>query len=192
MLRTFMASLLILILTATPLLADSKKAPPKVKLETSMGDIILTLNPEKAPATTANFLAYVRDGYYDGTIFHRVIQGFMIQGGGFDSRMEKKPTRDPIANEAANGLTNTKGTIAMARTADPHSATAQFFINTVDNDFLNHRAKNAKEWGYCVFGSVSQGLAVVQKIEQVTTGKKGIYRDAPTSPVVIKKATLLE
>jgi peptidyl-prolyl cis-trans isomerase B (cyclophilin B) len=190
--RTFLASLLILILTATALLADSKKAPPRVKLETSMGDIILTLNPEKAPATVANFLAYVRAGYYDGTIFHRVIQGFMIQGGGFDTRMEKKPPRDPIANEAANGLTNAKGAIAMARTADPHSATSQFFINTVDNDFLNHRAKNAKGWGYCVFGSVSQGLAVVQKIEQVATGRQGMYRDVPKTPVVIKKAVALE
>jgi peptidyl-prolyl cis-trans isomerase B (cyclophilin B) len=192
MLRNLMASLLILLLSATPLLADSAEAPPRVKLETSMGDIILTLNAEKAPATVANFLAYVRAGYYDDTLFHRVIQGFMIQGGGFDTKMEKKPTRAPIANEADNGLTNTKGTIAMARTADPHSATSQFFINTVDNAFLNHRAKNAKGWGYCVFGSVSQGLAVVQKIEQVATGRQGVYRDVPKSPVVIKKAVILE
>ncbi|MEJ2641379.1 MAG: peptidylprolyl isomerase [Desulfosarcinaceae bacterium] len=192
MIRTFFKALLILLLTATPLLAASDQAPPKVKLETSMGDIILTLNPEKAPATVANFLAYVRDGYYNGTIFHRVIKGFMIQGGGFDAQMKKKPTRAPIANEADNGLPNVKGSIAMARTADPHSATSQFFINTADNDFLNHRARNAKGWGYCVFGSISEGLAVVRKIEQVATGRQGIYRDVPKAPVVIKKAVVLE
>jgi peptidyl-prolyl cis-trans isomerase B (cyclophilin B) len=157
-----------------------------------MGDIVLTLNPQKAPATVANFLDYVKAGHYDGTIFHRVIKGFMIQGGGFDVQMHKKETRAPIANEAANGLVNVKGSIAMARTNDPHSATAQFFINTVNNDFLNHRAKNAKGWGYCVFGSVSEGLAVVQKIEQMDTGRQGPYRDVPKIAVVIKKAVLLE
>lgn len=192
MIRTIFKALLILFLTATPLLAASDQAPPKVKLETSMGDIILTLNPEKAPATVANFLAYVRAGFYNGTIFHRVIEGFMIQGGGFDTQMKKKATRAPIANEADNGLPNVKGSIAMARTADPHSATSQFFINTVDNDFLNHRAKNGKGWGYCVFGSVSEGLAVVRKIEQVATGREGFYRDVPKTPVVIKKAVILE
>jgi peptidyl-prolyl cis-trans isomerase B (cyclophilin B) len=190
--HSFIAPLLILLLTATPLLAGSSQAPPRVKLETSMGDIVLTLNPEKAPATVANFLTYVREGFYDGTIFHRVIKGFMIQGGGFDARMEKKQTRAPIANEADNGLANVKGSIAMARTADPNSATSQFFINTVDNDFLNYRAKNAKGWGYCVFGSVSEGLAVVQKIEQVVTGSQGFYRDVPQTPVLIKKAAVLE
>jgi peptidyl-prolyl cis-trans isomerase B (cyclophilin B) len=190
--RALTATLLILLITATPLLAGSAAAPPKVKFETSMGNIILTLNPEKAPATVANFLAYVRDGYYDGTIFHRVIKGFMIQGGGFDAQMQKKQTRAPIANEADNGLANVKGSIAMARTNDPHSATAQFFINTVDNAFLNHRAKTAKGWGYCVFGSVIEGQAVVQKIEQVATGRQGMYGDVPKTPVVIKKAVAIE
>jgi peptidyl-prolyl cis-trans isomerase B (cyclophilin B) len=190
--RTLATTLFILIVFATPLMAGPAAGPPKVKLETSMGAIILTLNPEKAPATVANFLAYVREGFYDGTIFHRVIKGFMIQGGGFDAQMQKKETKAPIANEAANGLANLKGSIAMARTNDPHSATAQFFINTVDNDFLNHRAKNAKGWGYCVFGSVSEGLAVVQKIEQVATGRMGMYRDVPKRAVKIKKAVVIE
>jgi peptidyl-prolyl cis-trans isomerase B (cyclophilin B) len=190
--RTLIVTFLILTFTAPPLLAGSNQKLPKVKLETSMGDITLTLNPAKAPATVANFLTYVRDGFYDGTIFHRVIKGFMIQGGGFDAQMVKKQTRAPIANEADNGLPNVKGSIAMARTADPHSATSQFFINTVDNDFLNHRAKNGKGWGYCVFGSISAGLSVVQKIEQVATGRQGMYRDVPKTPVLIMKAVVLE
>jgi peptidyl-prolyl cis-trans isomerase B (cyclophilin B) len=183
---------LILLGGAFPLFANSSPDAPRVKLETSMGDIIITLNPRKAPLTVANFLTYVKAGHYDDTIFHRVIKGFMIQGGGFDLQMRKKDTRAPIRNEATNGLTNLSGSIAMARTNDPHSATAQFFINTEDNDFLNHRAKNAKGWGYCVFGSVSEGLAVVRKIEQVETGRKGPYRDVPAMAVVIKKAVLLE
>jgi peptidyl-prolyl cis-trans isomerase B (cyclophilin B) len=192
MMRTILVTFLILLGSVSPLLAGSSPEAPRVKLETSMGDIVLTLNPQKAPVTVANFLDYVKAGHYDGTIFHRVIKGFMIQGGGFDPQMRKKDTRAPIGNEAANGLTNLSGSIAMARTNDPHSATAQFFINTANNDFLNHSAKDAKGWGYCVFGSVSEGLAVVKKIEQVETGRKGPYRDVPAVAVVIKKAVLLE
>jgi peptidyl-prolyl cis-trans isomerase B (cyclophilin B) len=190
--RTILTAILILALSAPPLFAGDAGQPPRVRLDTSLGNIVLTLNPEKAPATVANFLAYVKAGHYDGTIFHRVIKGFMIQGGGFDPQMGKRETRAPIANEAANGLTNRKGSIAMARTSDPHSATAQFFINTVDNDFLNHRAKNAKGWGYCVFGAVTEGMAVVQKIEEVATGRQGVYRDVPQTAVVIEKAMVLE
>lgn len=191
MLKTLTTTILILLLTLSPALAEEAAKAPLVRLETTMGDIVLTLNPEKAPATVANFLSYVRAGHYDGTIFHRVIKGFMIQGGGFDNQMTQKGVQKPIANEAANGLTNVKGSIAMARTPDPHSATAQFFINTVDNGFLNHRAKNAKGWGYCVFGAVSEGMAVVQKIEQVATGRRGGHRDVPETAVVIKKAVVL-
>lgn len=192
MLKTLSTTILILLLTLSSASAEAAVKAPQVRLETSLGDIVLTLNPEKAPATVANFLSYVRAGHYDGTIFHRVIKGFMIQGGGFDTQMAQKEVQKPIANEADNGLTNVKGSIAMARTPDPHSATAQFFINTVDNAFLNHRAKNAKGWGYCVFGAVSEGMAVVQEIEQVATGRQGGHRDVPKTAVVIKKAVVVE
>ncbi|MDJ0783347.1 MAG: peptidylprolyl isomerase [Desulfosarcinaceae bacterium] len=184
--------LLSLVIAVAPAWAAGQTAGPQVKLETTLGDILITLNTEKAPATVANFLAYVRAGHYDGTIFHRVIKGFMIQGGGFDAQMRQKATQAPIANEADNGLLNVSGSIAMARTRDPHSATAQFFINTVDNDFLNHRAKDAKGWGYCVFGSVSDGMAVVRRIEQVATGRQGMHRDVPEPAVMIRKATIVE
>jgi peptidyl-prolyl cis-trans isomerase B (cyclophilin B) len=192
MLKTLSTTILILLLTLSSASAEASDKAPHIRLETSLGDIVLTLNPDKAPATVANFLSYVRAGHYDGTIFHRVIKGFMIQGGGFDTQMAQKEVQKPIANEADNGLTNVKGSIAMARTPDPHSATAQFFINTVDNAFLNHRAKNAKGWGYCVFGAVSEGMAVVQKIEQVATGRQGGHRDVPETAVVIKKAVVVE
>lgn len=190
--KTIATTLLILLLSLSPALADTAAKGPQVRLETSMGNIVLTLDAEKAPATVANFLSYVRSGHYDGTIFHRVIKGFMIQGGGFDAQMTQKAVQKPIANEAANGLANLKGSIAMARTSDPHSATAQFFINTVQNDFLNHSGKTAKGWGYCVFGAVSEGMGVVQKIEQVATGRQGRYRDVPKTAVVIKKAVVVE
>jgi peptidyl-prolyl cis-trans isomerase B (cyclophilin B) len=165
---------------------------PMVKLQTSMGDIVLELNQEKAPATVANFLQYVKDGYYDGTIFHRVINGFMIQGGGMDAQMNQKPTRGPIKNEADNGLTNAPYTIAMARTAVPDSATAQFFINVVDNKNLNHTGKNPAGWGYAVFGKVVQGQDVVDKIKAVATTSKGFHQDVPVEPVTIIKATVVE
>jgi peptidyl-prolyl cis-trans isomerase B (cyclophilin B) len=163
-----------------------------VQLETSMGEIILELFEEKAPKTVANFLEYVRDGHYDGTIFHRVIDGFMIQGGGFTPEMKDKPTRPPIENEADNGLTNEAYTVAMARTMEPHSATAQFFINVKKNDFLNHTAKTPQGWGYTVFGKVSKGHGAVNKIKGVTTGRKGPHSDVPTEPVHIIKAKIVE
>lgn len=161
-----------------------------VILKTNYGDIVIELNSEKAPVTCENFLKYVKSGHYNGTIFHRVIPGFMIQGGGFTAEMDQKPTGEPIQNEADNGLTNVKGTIAMARTSEPHSATAQFFINTVDNDFLNFRRKNPDEWGYCVFGKVVQGMDVVLKIEAVKTDNHKYYphRDVPVEPVIINSA----
>jgi peptidyl-prolyl cis-trans isomerase B (cyclophilin B) len=159
-----------------------------VKLHTNFGTIVLELDEDKAPETVRNFLAYVESGHYDNTLFHRVIDGFMIQGGGFEPGMKQKPTRAPIANEAANGLKNDRYTIAMARTADPHSATAQFFINVRDNDFLNHTAPSGQGWGYCVFGKVVEGMDVVDKIEAVRTGPRGFHRDVPLEDVVIEKA----
>ena len=163
-----------------------------VKLETSMGDILIELDTENAPNTTANFLEYVNAGHYDGTIFHRVIDGFMIQGGGMNAEMEEKPTRKPIENEADNGLANDAYTIAMARTMDPHSATAQFFINVKKNDFLDHTAKTPQGWGYAVFGKVAEGQGVVNKIKKVATGRKGMHDDVPVEPVSIIKAELVE
>jgi peptidyl-prolyl cis-trans isomerase B (cyclophilin B) len=162
-----------------------------IKLTTSLGTITLELDSEKAPKTAANFLAYVESGHYDGTVFHRVIDGFMIQGGGMSVGMKEKDTNDPIENEAANGLKNERGTIAMARTSDPHSATAQFFINVADNDFLNHRAPSGQGWGYCVFGRVVEGMDVVDKIKGVKTGNKGFHQDVPVEDVVIEKAEVV-
>jgi len=155
------------------------------------GVIVLELDDEKAPASTANFLAYVNNGHYDGTVFHRVIKNFMIQGGGFTADMQQKPTDAPIQNEAANGLKNGKYTIAMARTGDPHSATAQFFINVVDNDFLNHTAPTGQGWGYAVFGKVVQGQDVVDEIRKVRTTRKGYHDDVPFDAVAIDKAVAL-
>ena len=160
----------------------------KVRLTTSMGDITLELDAEKAPETVANFLQYVRDGFYSNTIFHRVIKGFMIQGGGFEPGLKQKSTLSPIANEAANGLTNARYTIAMARTSEPHSATAQFFINVADNDFLNHTAPSGQGWGYCVFGKVIEGSEVVDSIVKVRTIKQGFHADVPEEDIVITGA----
>ena len=159
-----------------------------VVLHTSMGDIKLALDAENAPATVANFLQYVRDGHYDNTVFHRVIDGFMIQGGGFEPGMKQKPTRGPVANEAGNGLKNTKYTVAMARTSDPHSATAQFFINVGDNAFLDYKGPSPQGWGYCVFGKVVEGMDVVDRIRAVQTGTSGFHQDVPRDDVVINKA----
>jgi peptidyl-prolyl cis-trans isomerase B (cyclophilin B) len=165
---------------------------PRVKLETSQGDIVLELNRAKAPKTVANFIAYVKKGHYDGTIFHRVIKGFMIQGGGYDKNFNEKDTMAPVENEADNGLRNDRGTIAMARTNDPHSATAQFFINHKDNGFLNHTAKNARGWGYAVFGKVIEGMDTVDAIANLPTGRGGFFpTDVPNPLVVINKAILL-
>lgn len=163
-----------------------------VKLETSMGDIVIDLDSQKAPKSVANFLDYVTKGHYDGTIFHRVIDGFMIQGGGFTADMTQKDTGAPIDNEADNGLKNDTYTLAMARTMDPHSATAQFFINVKKNDFLNHTAKTPQGWGYAVFGKVVKGQGVVNKIKGVATGRKGMHDDVPLEPVVITKAVVVE
>lgn len=165
---------------------------PYVELETTMGNIVIELNQEKAPNTVANFLEYVKSGHYDGTIFHRVIDGFMIQGGGMDANMKEKSTNAPIQNEADNGLKNEVGTIAMARTSDPHSATAQFFINVKDNSFLNFSGKNPQGWGYAVFGKVTEGMDIVNKIKGVPTGKYGFHADVPTAPVVITHAKVIE
>jgi cyclophilin family peptidyl-prolyl cis-trans isomerase len=162
-----------------------------VRLATSLGAIVIELDAARAPETVANFLAYVRAGHYDGTVFHRVIRGFMIQGGGFTAALERKPTRAPIQNEADNGLRNLAGTVAMARTSDPHSASAQFFINTVDNAGLDHSAKTARGWGYAVFGRVVEGMDVVRRIEGVATGRQGPMADVPNTPVVIEKAEVL-
>jgi peptidyl-prolyl cis-trans isomerase B (cyclophilin B) len=175
---------------AFALAAERKKV--LVKLETSLGDITLELNEEKAPVTTANFLQYVKDGFYDGTIFHRVINGFMIQGGGFGADMRQKMTKGGIQNEADNGLKNDNYTVAMARTQDPHSASAQFFINVADNDFLNHTAKSMEGWGYAVFGKVVEGQDVVDKIKAVPTRTNGFHQDVPKEPVVINKAEVIE
>lgn len=160
-----------------------------VKLTTNLGTITLDLDAEKAPETVKNFLAYVEAGHYDNTIFHRVIKGFMIQGGGFEPGMKQKPTQAPIQNEAKNGLKNAAGTIAMARTQAPHSATAQFFINVADNDFLDYPGQDG--WGYCVFGKVTEGMDVVNAIKGVKTGSKGFHQDVPMEDVVIQKAEVV-
>jgi len=163
-----------------------------VKLETDMGDILIELDEEKAPVTVANFLKYVKAGHYDGTIFHRVIDGFMIQGGGMNADMKERETGASIENEADNGLTNEAYTVAMARTMDPHSATAQFFINVKKNDFLNHTAKTPQGWGYAVFGKVTKGHGVVNKMKGVKTGRKGMHDDVPVEPIFINKASVVE
>jgi len=163
-----------------------------VIIRTTFGDIQLELDAEKAPQTVANFLQYAEDGFYNGTIFHRVIDNFMIQGGGFDTNFQQKATRDPIENEADNGLKNDFGTIAMARTMDPHSATAQFFINVKDNDFLNHSGKNTQGWGYAVFGNVTGGAEVLDKIRGVPTGSRGGHQDVPTDDVIIESVEIVE
>ena len=159
---------------------------PVVTIETSMGTITVELDAANAPSTTENFLAYVDDGFYAGTVFHRVIPGFMIQGGGMTTDMRNKSTRETIRNEANNGLKNDRGTIAMARTPDPHSASSQFFINHSDNDFLNFTAETARGWGYCVFGKVTDGMDVVDAIAKVKTGHHGPHQDVPVEPVEIK------
>ncbi|MFF7064647.1 MULTISPECIES: peptidylprolyl isomerase [unclassified Pseudomonas] len=164
----------------------------KVKLSTNHGDIVLQLNAEKAPQTVENFVQYVKDGHFTNTVFHRVIKGFMIQGGGFEPGMTQKKTRASIQNEADNGLKNTKYSIAMARTMEPHSASAQFFINASDNDFLNHSGKNVQGWGYAVFGEVIEGREVVDAIEKVATGSKAGHQDVPKDDVIIEKAEIIE
>ena len=169
---------------------EKKAENPVVVMETGMGEITIELLRDRAPKTVANFLEYVESGFYKDTIFHRVIKGFMIQGGGLSAAMEPKPTRPPIENEAANGEKNVRGAVAMARTSEVHSATAQFFINTVNNSFLDHRSATPEGFGYCVFGRVIAGMEVVDKIESSPTGNKGMFRDVPTQPVIIEDVRL--
>ncbi len=187
--RMFIVMMILFSLLSTPVEAAKN---PKVVLETSMGNITLELYPDKAPATVKNFLAYVDDKFYDGTVFHRVISGFMIQGGGMTADMNEKATRSPVKNEADNGLKNDRGTIAMARTPDPNSATAQFFINAKDNTFLNFRSKTMEGYGYCVFGKVTKGMDVADAIEKTPTTTKGFFQDVPAKPVIILKAYRLK
>ncbi|MCK4742793.1 MAG: peptidyl-prolyl cis-trans isomerase [Sulfuriflexus sp.] len=163
-----------------------------IKINTNHGSITLKLDAEKAPATVENFMQYVTDGHYEGTIFHRVIKGFMIQGGGMEAGMKEKQNRDPIKNEADNGLSNDLGTIAMARTNVPDSATSQFFINLKDNSFLNHSAPTSQGWGYCVFGKVVDGLDIVQAIEKVDTGSAGMHQDVPVEDVIIESVEVID
>lgn len=195
-LKRFVASLLILAFSCGAVLAadaPKKGGKPVVLLETSEGNIKVELYPDKAPVTVENFLAYVREGHYDGLIFHRVIRDFMVQGGGFTPDMkERRPARPPIKNEAGNGLSNDRGTIAMARTNVVDSATAQFFINVVNNDFLNHTDKTPRGFGYAVFGKVVDGMEVVDKIRNVPTGRSGMFQDVPKGAVTILKASVVE
>ena len=178
---------------ATPETDTETQEYPQVILHTNQGAITVELFEDKAPKSVANFIQYARDGHYDGTLFHRVISNFMIQGGGFDTDFNQKPTRDPIDNEADNGLSNERGTLAMARTNDPHSATSQFFINVTDNDFLNHRSRHSGQtWGYAVFGRVVDGMDVVDAIRQVPTGRRGMHADVPTEPVIIERVEIPE
>lgn len=178
--------------TVVPQGAGAAADQPRVRMQTNMGDIVIELNRAKAPKSVENFLRYVNEGHYDGTIFHRVIPNFMVQGGGYNADFTQKSTHQPIENEANNGLVNKRGTIAMARTNDPHSATAQFFINVVDNDFLNFTAPNPRGWGYTVFGTVVEGMDVADKIAKVATGSAGPFpSDAPRQKVVIEKVTLV-
>ena len=186
-----MKILSLLLLFAFAMVATANGADaPRVALETSKGTIVLELHPDKAPGTVENFLAYVESGFYDGTVFHRVIPDFMVQGGGFAPDMTKKPTRAPVENEADNGLANDRGTVAMARTSNPHSATAQFFVNLVDNDYLNHTSKDARGWGYTVFATVVEGMEVADAIAAVPTTRKGGMQNVPVEPVLIVKATV--
>ena len=179
-----------MLLAASPLQAR-ENAAPRVKLATTAGEIVVELNAAKAPKTVENFLAYVRKGHYNGTIFHRVIPGFMVQGGGFDAGMNQKPTEKPIENEATNGLKNDRYTLAMARTPHPHSASAQFFINVNDNAFLNHTAPTPQGWGYAVFGRVIEGQDIVDKIAAAPTATQGMHQNVPQTPIIINAATVL-
>jgi peptidyl-prolyl cis-trans isomerase B (cyclophilin B) len=190
--KRFFATAALILILGMPFSASAVESAPQVRIETTMGNITVELNPQAAPKTVANFLQYVRDGFYDNTIFHRVIKSFMIQGGGFTPEMQQKKTRPPVVNEADNGLTNDAGTIAMARTQAPHSATSQFFINVKNNNFLNFKAKNMRDWGYCVFGRVVDGMDVVKTIENVKTTTKFRYGDVPVEPVIIQKIVLME
>ena len=186
--QKFILAFALALLTTT---AQADNHNTMLQMNTSMGSIEIELFAEQAPLSTANFLEYVNSGFFDGLIFHRVIPGFMIQGGGMDANMREKSNNAPIQNEADNGLKNDRGTLAMARTSNPHSATSQFFINLVNNDFLNHSSKDARGWGYAVFGKVSKGMDVVDAIAQVSTGNSGYHQDVPKQPIVIESVELL-
>ncbi len=190
--RILMLSILLFFTTLSFATEKNMTEQTKVKLTTSLGDVVIQLNSEKAPVSVANFLTYVNEGFYNGTIFHRVIPNFMAQGGGFDTSFNQKAVHAAIKNEADNGLKNTRGSIAMARTNDPNSATAQFFINLKDNTFLNHTGKNASGWGYAVFGEVIEGMDVVDKMAEQATGNRGAYQDVPKTDIVIEKAEVLK
>jgi peptidyl-prolyl cis-trans isomerase B (cyclophilin B) len=182
----FLTTLLAALSAMNP--ASAAEQAPRVRLETTAGNIVLELDRQHAPATVENFLGYVNEGFYDGTIFHRVIDGFMIQGGGYTADFSRKQTREPIENEADNGLKNKRGSISMARTRDPHSATAQFFINVVDNAFLDYKSPDARGWGYTVFGQVAEGMEVVDKIRAQPTSVQGGFRDVPVKTITITRA----
>jgi len=182
----------LIFLLALTLAPAALAANPKVEIKTSLGTVVIDLYPENAPQTVENFLQYVKDGFYDGTVFHRVIPGFMVQGGGFTRNLQQKPTRPAIRNEAGNGLRNAVGTVAMARTKDPHSATAQFFVNVADNDFLDFKSPDENGYGYTVFGRVSAGMDVVQKMLQVPTATVGPHQNVPRTPIVIESTRLIE
>lgn len=187
-----MKNLLAMLLLLSSFTSAAYAANPQVVMTTSLGAITIELDADKAPKSVGNFLNYVQQGFYNGTIFHRVISNFMVQGGGFTTNFQKKPTNPSINNEANNGLKNLKGTLAMARTSDPHSATAQFFINVKDNDFLDHRSPTPRGWGYAVFGKVIKGMDIVEKIRNVQTGSKGPFRqDVPQTTIVIEKVELV-
>ncbi len=190
--RQWLAVATTLLLCAAHAAVSAEQHMPRVRMQTTAGVIEIALDQQKAPKTVENFLRYVEDGFYAGTLFHRVIDGFMIQGGGYTPDYKKKPTRAPIPNEASNRLKNERGTIAMARTSDPHSATAQFFINVADNDFLNYQSSTLRGWGYAVFGRVVKGMDVVDEIRRAPTGPGGPFRkDAPKTPIVIEKVTIV-
>ncbi|WP_020157809.1 peptidylprolyl isomerase [Methylobacter marinus] len=192
--RILVLSLMLFLTTTFSFATENKMSDTqtKVKLTTTLGEIIVQLNPEKAPISSANFLTYVNEGFYNGTIFHRVIPGFMAQGGGFDTSFNQKAVHDPIKNEANNGLPNSRGTIAMARTPDPDSATAQFFINYKDNSFLNHTSPTPNGWGYAVFGEVIEGMDIVDAMAKQPTGNRGPHQDVPKTDIVIEKAEVIE
>lgn len=192
--RNILVSLMLLFSTTHSFATENKMSDTltKVKLTTSLGAIVIQLDNAKAPVSAANFADYVKDGFYNGTIFHRVIKGFMAQGGGFDTSFSQKTTKSPIKNEADNGLKNTRGSIAMARTNDPHSATAQFFINYKDNSFLDHTSQTPSGWGYAVFGEVVEGMEVVDSMAQQPTGNRGGHQDVPKTDIVIEKAEIVD
>jgi len=192
--RNIVLSLVLFLTTTLSFASENKMSDTqnKVKLTTSLGEIIIQLNSEKAPNTSENFITYVKEGFFTGTIFHRIIPGFMAQGGGFDTDFNQKPVHAPIENEADNGLKNNRGTLAMARTGDPHSATAQFFINYKDNSFLDHTAPNSQGWGYAVFAEVIEGMDIVDKMADAATGNRGGHQDVPKEDIVIEKAEMVD